>query len=360
MSGERDDQGDDPDRTASSGDWWQGPVHNRPATPPVPPYRPTPNPPAPEPNPYRSGPSPQVSGSNPHASGPNPQASGRNPYASDPNPYASGPNPVPPVANSYGTGPAPVSPGSPLPGTYPPPRGDRGRLWLLAAIGAVVVAIVAIAAIVFVVRDSGSTPDPTTPPSSAEPTTTAPRTSTTAPASTLTPRIPGYQVVVPKDLKAAWDVPQDWTVDLSTAKYGTDADHIPAAGFAQEGVDYCPNNVRTNMFLSTSDLSDATAAATDIGAHAARIGWSTQSSSKAGTPQPLDSGDNTLHGTFVETTGTLTAPAGCATTFSVFTYAVSAGPTSGSLVLVIVADTGVDRSVSADLARRIFATFRLL
>ncbi|WP_433670022.1 hypothetical protein ACQP06_01870 [Nocardia sp. CA-136227] len=184
---------------------------------------------------------------------------------------------------------------SPLPGIYPPPRGDRGRLWLLAAIGAVVVAIVAIAAIVFVVRDSGSTPDPTTPPSSAEPTTTAPRTSTTAPASTLTPRIPGYQVVVPKDLKAAWDVPQDWTVDLSTAKYGTDADHIPAAGFAQEGVDYCPNNVRTNMFLSTSDLSDATAAATDIGAHAARIGWSTQSSSKAGTPQPLDSGDNTLH-----------------------------------------------------------------
>ncbi|MFJ9743943.1 hypothetical protein, partial [Streptomyces sp. NPDC101166] len=152
----------------------------------------------------------------------------------------------------------------------------------------------------------------------------------------------------------------DWTVDLSTTKYGTDADHIPAAGFAQEGVDYCPNNVRTNMFLSTSDLSDATAAATDIGAHAARIGWSTQSSSKAGTPQPLDSGDNTLHGTFVETTGTLTAPAGCATTFSVFTYAVSAGPTSGSLVLVIVADTGVDRSVSADLARRIFATFRLL
>ncbi|WP_433592548.1 hypothetical protein [Nocardia sp. CA-145437] len=301
-----------------------------------------------------------MAGRSPHASGPNPQASGRNPYASGPNPYASGPNPVPSGANSYGTGPAAVAPGSPLPGTYPPPRGDRGRLWLLAAIGAVVVAIVAIAAIVFVLRDSGSTPTPATPPSSAAPTTTAPRGSTTAPAATPTPRIPGYQVVVPKDLKAAWDVPQDWAVDLATTEYGTDADHIPAAGFAQEGVDYCPNNVRTTMFLSTSDLSDATAAATDIGAHAARIGWSTRTSAKAGTPQPLDAGDNTLHGTFLETTGTFTAPAGCATTFSVFTYAVSAGSTSGSLVLVIVADTGVDRSVSPDLARGIFATFRLL
>ncbi|MEU1426026.1 hypothetical protein ABZ412_03000 [Nocardia sp. NPDC005746] len=119
-------------------------------------------------------------------------------------------------------------------------------------------------------------------------------------------------MVVPKDLKAAWDVPQDWSVDLSTTRYGTDADHIPAAGFAQEGIDYCPNNVRTTMFLSTSDLSAAT------------------------------------------------APAGCATTFSVFTYAVSAGSASGSLVLVIVADTGVDRSVSPDPARGIFATFRLL
>lgn len=356
MSRELDDQGNDPDRTTSSGDWWQGPVHDRPATPQ--PYRPTSTPPVSAPNPYPSGPNPRVFERNPHASGPNPQAPVRNPCASGPNPYASGPNPVPPVANSYG--PAPVAPGSPLPGTHPPPRGDRGRVWLLAAIGAVVVAIVAIAAIVFVLRDSGSTPTPTTPPSPTKPTTTAPRTSTTAPASTLTPRIPGYQVVVPKDLKAAWDVPQDWTVDLSTTEYGSDADHIPAAGFTQEGVDYCPNNVRTNMFLSTSDLSDATAAATDVGAHAARIGWSTQTSSKADAPQPLDAGDNTLHGTFLETTGTFTAPAGCATTFSVYTYAVSAGPTSGSLVLVIVADTGVDRSISPDLARGIFATFRLL
>ncbi|MFF0631289.1 hypothetical protein ACFYTS_02175 [Nocardia sp. NPDC004151] len=39
---------------------------------------------------------------------------------------------------------------------------------------------------------------------------------------------------------------------------------------------------------------------------------------------------------------------------------VSAGSASGSLVLVIVADTGVDRSVSPDPARGIFATFRLL
>ncbi|QVI22869.1 hypothetical protein KHQ06_07820 [Nocardia tengchongensis] len=203
------------------------------------------------------------------------------------------------MANSYGTGPAPFPATSPPPGNYPPPPGDRGRLWLLAGIGALVVAIVAILATVVVMRDSGSTPSPTAlPASTTKPVTTAP--ATTTPSSTLTPRIPGYQVVVPKDLKAAWDIPKDWTIDPSTTTYGTDADHLAAAGFSEEGVDYCPNNVRTNMFLSTSDISDATAAATDVGAHAARLGWSTRTSSQAGTPQPLDAGDNTLHGTFLE------------------------------------------------------------
>ncbi|MFE3754331.1 hypothetical protein ACFXO9_08495 [Nocardia tengchongensis] len=347
MSSGQDGQDIDPERTTSSGDWWQGPVHDRPAPNPIPPPNPLPPP------------NPPVSGPNPYVSAPNPYAAGPNPYVPGPSPYASGPNPTPPMANSYGTGPAPFPATSPPPGNYPPPPGDRGRLWLLAGIGALVVAIVAIVATVAVMRDSGSTPSPTAlPASTTKPVTTAP--ATTTPSSTLTPRIPGYQVVVPKDLKAAWDIPKDWTIDPSTTTYGTDADHLAAAGFSEEGVDYCPNNVRTNMFLSTSDISDATAAATDVGAHAARLGWSTRTSSQAGTPQPLDAGDNTLHGTFLETTGAFTAPTGCATTFSVYTFAVSAGPTNGALVLVIVADTGVDRSVTPDFARELFASFRLL
>ncbi|WP_157513867.1 hypothetical protein [Nocardia concava] len=257
------------------------------------------------------------------------------------NPYTTGPNMFPPN----------------------PPGGGRGRIWLLAGVGALVVAIVAVVAIVVVMRDSGTSATPTSsakPTSTTRPTSTAPRTTTTGPASTLTPQIPGYQVDVPKDLKAAWDIPKDWTIDQSATAYGPGNDSIPAVGVAQEGVDYCPNNVRTTMFLTTSDIDDATSAAGDVGSRAARIGYSTKTSVTAGGPQPFATTSGPLNGTFVETTGTFTAPAGCATTFSVYTLAIGVGTGKGSLVLVLLADTGVERSVTADFARRLFATFRLL
>ncbi|MFE3002195.1 hypothetical protein ACFXG4_45410 [Nocardia sp. NPDC059246] len=354
MSGETDGQDIDPEKTTSSGDWWQGPVHERPQPGPPSPYpQPSPNPNASGPNPI-PGPGP-ASGNGPRP-GPSPYQSGPDPYQSSP--YRSGPNPVPPSANSYGTG---ASPFAAQPGGFgPPPGGNRGRVWLLAGVGALVVAIVAVMAIVIVMHDSGKGPTPT----AAKPTsiTSAPATTprTTAPASTLTPQIPGYQVDVPKDLKAAWDIPSDWKTDLTATTYGNGTDSIPAAGFAEEGSDYCPSNVRTTMFLSTSDISDATAAATDVGAHAARIGYTTKTSLTAGTAQPLDTSDGQLHGTFLETSGGFTAPAGCATGYSVYTFALSVGAGKGSLVLVILADTGVDRSVTADFARKLFATFRLL
>ncbi|MFE3259795.1 hypothetical protein ACFXPS_21675 [Nocardia sp. NPDC059091] len=356
MSGETDGQDIDPEKTTSSGDWWQGPVHERPQPSPPPPH------PHPSPNPQASGPNP-IPGPGP-ASGPGPWP-GPNPYQSGPNsyqssPYRSGPNPVPPSANSYSTGASPFAAGQPG-GFGPPPGGNRGRVWLLAGAGALVVAIVAVVAIVIVMHDSGKGPTPTAakPTSITSAPATTPRT-TTAPASTLTPQIPGYQVDVPKDLKAAWDIPSDWKTDLTATTYGNGTDSIPAAGFAEEGSDYCPSNVRTTMFLSTSDVSDATAAATDVGAHAARIGYTTKTSLTAGTAQPLDTSDGQLHGTFLETSGGFTAPAGCATGYSVYTFALSVGAGKGSLVLVILADTGVDRSVTADFARKLFATFRLL
>ncbi|MEC3955578.1 hypothetical protein VMT65_21240 [Nocardia sp. CDC153] len=317
----------DPEKTTSSGDWWQG-VPGRGYTAP---YNNPPPPIYPHPSP--------------------------NPYA----PYQSGPNPIPPVQNPYATGPNMVPPNA-TGGYPPPPSGGRGGPWLLVGAGALVVVIAAVIAIVVVVHDSGNSAAPTSSAaatSTSRATTSAPRT--TAPAtSTLTPQIPGYQVDVPKNLKAAWDIPKDWSIDQSTTIFGTNDDNIPAVGYAQEGEEYCPNNVRTTMFLTTSDIDDATAAATDVGAHAARIGYSTKTSLTAGTAQPLDTTDGPLHGVFLETKGGFTAPAGCATTYSVYTFAIGVGTGKGSLVLTLVSDTGVDRSVTADFARKLFATFRLL
>ncbi|MFE3189282.1 hypothetical protein ACFXHA_09755 [Nocardia sp. NPDC059240] len=258
------------------------------------------------------------------------------------NPYLSGPNMFPPMP----------------PGGAPPP--GRGRIWLLAAVGALVVVVVTVVAIVVVTHDSGTSAAPAS--STTKPATTSPHpTTTTAPQSTLTPQISGYQVDVPKDLKAAWDIPKDWGIDQSITIFGTSSDSIPAVGYAQDGVDYCTDNTRTTMFLSNSNIDDATAAATDVGAHSARIGYAAKTSLTAGAPQQLSTTDGNLHGIFLETSGAFTSPAGCATTYSVYTFAISVGTTGkGSLVLAIVADTGIDHSVTADSARKMFASFRLL
>ncbi|WP_297628137.1 hypothetical protein [Nocardia sp.] len=232
------------------------------------------------------------------------------------------------------------------------------------AISALVVVLAATVTIVLATRDSGSSALPATSTSVAStpvssttkpPATTPSTTSGTTPA----PLIPGYQVVVPAGVNAAWDIPADWKIDPSASSFGTGTDQVPLAGLAQEGVDYCPNFVRTNMFLSIAQQPDPSAAATDIGARMARIGWSPLTSTRAGNPEPFDSSDHTLHGVFVETSGTFTPPdPHCASTYSVYTFAVAGGST-GALVLTIAADTGVDRAVNRDFARRLLATFRL-
>lgn len=374
MSGELDDPDNDPDRTTSTGDWWQGapptgsPWESRPGHPVQPPARPNPGQPH-QNSPYgpQTGPPGSLprSGANPLQSGPNPQ-SGVNPYQSGPNSQI-GMNPVRAGQNPYSTGPSAFQtapPGGQPPysnGLPPSTGGGRGRVWLLSGIGALVVAIAVVVAVVIVVRNPSPAPTPVAKPSTTAPATTSPAASTTAPASTLTPEIPGYQVVVPANLKAAWDVPKDWVVaQSSTTTFGTASDNVAAAGTVQEGIEYCPDNVRTTMFLSTSTNSDANGAAMEIGAHVARLGWSTGGAITPGTAAPLTSTDGTLHGTFLETTGTFTATAGCANTFSVYTFAISVGDNKGSLVLTIAADTGVDRSVNPDYARKLLATFRLL
>ncbi|MBL1073590.1 hypothetical protein JK358_04220 [Nocardia sp. 2] len=388
---------DDPERGGANPDWWQG------TPPPGSPWESHPHHPVqpgagqsdpttqqafqpPGPNPYQSGGNPQQ-GPNPYQSGPNPQQ-GANPYQSGPSPqqgatpYQSGSMPQPgypggqqPQAaqgpfqtgpNASQSGRPPYGGTSPYGGYGPPPSDGRGRVWLYSGIGALVVAIVAVIATVVVINDdSGGGGGPTTTSAIASTTTrtttsrttTSPRTTTRA--STPASVIPGYQVVAPSDVDAAWDVPADWTLNTSITSFGTGSDELPVSGLAQEGIDYCPDYVRTNMFLTVSSQADAAAAAADIGARMANLGWPNPTVN-ATSPEPFANTDKSLNGVYVETSGSFTPPASsCASTYTVYTFAVSGG-SSGSLVLTLAADTGIDRAVARDLARRILATFRFI
>ncbi|WP_054816829.1 hypothetical protein [Nocardia arizonensis] len=193
-------------------------------------------------------------------------------------------------------------------------------------------------------------------------TTSARPVSPKAPAarSTETPVVPGYQVVVAPDSGAAYDVPPDWTVadpDRSGG-FGSPPDAVGGKGYAFDGKGYCPGSTRTVAFLTGADESDSATAATRLGIRTAKAAYSNSpAGGTAGPPQPLDSLDGYQHGVFVETKGTIVgAKPGCATEFSVYTFAT---PTdTGNFVMVIAADTGVPASVDPDTARRIFTSIR--
>ncbi|NNH73345.1 hypothetical protein HLB23_26405 [Nocardia uniformis] len=363
MTSGSDDRNDD--ATQHNPEWWEGvpeqgsqwqPPQGPPQQPVVPPADPTV---------VRGGYGPQGIPGTPPGYGPYPTQppdsdgayqSGPTPQPPGPNPYQSGPHPYQPGANPYQSGPpGPPYGGPPGPPYGPPPGGNRKGL-LFGGIGLLVVVLVAVVVVVLVNRDSD--PPPITQPTTSVPATTTGSPTTTRPTTTAprsqNPTIPGYQVVVPTDVEAAWDIPQDWTIDQTTSEFSAGGETVPVAGLATEGVNYCSGMVRTNMFLSVSQQADPTAAAKDIGEKVARIGWSVGSGVQSGAAEPLTNSDQTLHGVFLETTGTFTAadPA-CAKSLSVYTFAVAGG--SSTLVLTIAADTGVDRAVDPTFAKRLLA-----
>ncbi|WP_067825454.1 hypothetical protein [Nocardia inohanensis] len=302
-----------------------------------------------------SGPNPtqQFSG----APGPDPtmRFTGQQPYQVGPGPYGGAPG--------YGGQPGYGG------GYQQPPGGGKRKIWLFAGIGGLVLAIVIAVVAVALVRNSNdpSAQSNTTPslvsaltteksPGASKPSAT-PKPSVTK-SGTPAPVIPGYQTVTIPEFEAAYDIPKDWTIDKQgTGAFGTGTDQIVAFGLSEEGVDYCTGYTRTTAFVTDSDETDLAKAAADVGARMAKIGYANSTGAKPSTSEKFSTSDGKLSGTFVELTGSAPAPAaGCASTYSIYTFAFSTN--QGAYVFTIVADTGVDKAVDKSLAKKILASLR--
>ncbi|WP_067845254.1 hypothetical protein [Nocardia lijiangensis] len=239
-------------------------------------------------------------------------------------------------------------------------RSPGGRAWIGVGIAATVVMAGAVAAVATGGADEASAEG--TPSMVSALTTSA---VTRAPARRQAaqagpPVVPGYQVVLAPDSGAAYDVPADWAVGDPGASggFGKPPNTVGGKGYATEGKDYCPGSTRTVAFVTGSETTDTVSAATELGTKTAKIAYSNAPGGGVpGAPQPLDSLDGAQHGTFVETRGAITdAKPGCATEYSVYTFATSAD--IGSFVMVIAADTGVPNAVDPETAKRIFRSIR--
>ncbi|AHH15177.1 hypothetical protein NONO_c03630 [Nocardia nova SH22a] len=269
---------------------------------------------------------------------------------------------------------------SPQPPAGPPPK--RRKALLLSGIG--VLAVIAVGVTVAIVTSGNSgdataaksgtpsmvsalstenQPPPPQSPPAAPPSHPAPKPrpgQAPPPGEAPPPTIPGYQVVQILDRGAAYDAPADWKpAEVPTAVWGSGSDTLEVAGLTQDGKNYCPNYTRTNAFLTMSQQADPAVAAADVGKRIGAFGWTGAKITNSSAAEQMVSADGQLHGMFVETTGSAPAPSpGCATTFSVYTFAFPSE--NGNFVMTVAADTGVDHAVDQATAKRILSTIRPL
>jgi hypothetical protein len=269
-----------------------------------------------------------------------------------------------PGGPAHSASPADPNRGDRSPADGPPRR--RRRTTLYAGLGLVVlVAVVATATLVVVGRHSGaggqSGPSMISALTGSAPAAAAPTSAAApgpSPMNVPPPIIPGYQVVPIPARGAVYDAPRDWALAPGTTSWGTAPNTLDVAGLTQDGASYCPNHTRTSVFLTTSAQSDPNAAAAEVGTRMVHVGWSTATGVTPGRSEQLASLDGQLHGAFAETSGTTAPTPGCATTFSIYTFAFP--NENGSFVMTIAADTGVAKSVDRETARRVLASIRPL
>ncbi|MFC4128228.1 hypothetical protein [Nocardia rhizosphaerae] len=239
-----------------------------------------------------------------------------------------------------------------------PPRRGNGAGIVIAVVA--VFALVVVTGIVAVVIARSGSPE-----------TSAAATSTTAPATqaapltgtTTAPATPGSRGVLVAAYRVAYDVPSAWTIASAseTMSFSSAAGSIVGRGQAHEGEDYCPGSAyRVISGITTSTETDEAAASQAIARIAAAGGYSDASGGTLTAPTALTTTSG-VTGQFVESTGPWTPriPGCTADSYSVYTFAFY-NAEGTLLVLTMLVDRGTSGELSADAARQIITSLRLV
>ncbi|MGM7645495.1 hypothetical protein ACSVDM_11410 [Nocardia sp. JW2] len=235
-----------------------------------------------------------------------------------------------------------------------PPR--KGNAGLLVGIGAVVLvlAVVIVTAVVIGTRgeDEAAVAAPTTTTQTVPPTGTS-----------IAPLSPGSKGVLVASERVAYDVPSSWSIapesDLMTIVGSSGL--FPGVGKASEGENYCPGSAYRGLAgVGFSLESTLSAAATTVAKIAAEGGYSDSTGGKLTAPTSLTTKSG-VTGQFVEGSGPWTPQrSGCtANAYSVYTFAFE-NAAGATLVLAILVDRGTTGELSADDAKKMIASIRLI
>ncbi|MET9211141.1 MULTISPECIES: hypothetical protein [unclassified Nocardia] len=249
---------------------------------------------------------------------------------------------------------------APQPAPGPPRRGGGGGAGVIIAVVVVAVLIVAVG-IVAVVLGTRSSDDTTTASSSSV--TSAPVPTGSLSGTTTAPVTPGAKGVLIPTYRVAYDVPSTWAVAPSydTMSFSTANGSIDGRGQSTEGEKYCPGSAYRAMAAVTATTeSDPAAAAKTVAKIAAAGGYSDPSGGKLTTPTSLTT-QSGVAGQFVESTGPWKPQlSGCtANAYSVYTFAFR-NAAGTLLVLTILVDRNTSGEMSADEAKKLITSLRLV
>ncbi|MFC9964276.1 hypothetical protein ACFVH4_08520 [Nocardia ignorata] len=239
---------------------------------------------------------------------------------------------------------------------YAPQSPRKGNAGLLIGIGAVVL-VLAVVIVTAVVIGTGGDDEAAV----AAPTTT---TQTAPPTGTSTaPVTPGWKGVLLADERVAYDVPSSWQIASesdSVVILGLSG-MFAGTGKASEGENYCPGSAYRGLVgIALSTENTLPEAATTAARIAAEGGYSDSTGGKITAPTSLTTKSG-LAGQFAESSGSWTpARPGCTTTtYSVYTFAFEKAA-GLPMVMAILVDRGTTGELSADDAKKMIASIRLI
>ncbi|MFC9472488.1 hypothetical protein ACFTS5_09865 [Nocardia sp. NPDC056952] len=239
----------------------------------------------------------------------------------------------------------------------PPPRRSGGSGAIIAAIAVVVVLVIGVAV---AVGFAASSSDESTTSASTSTTTTK---SGPLSGTSTAPLAPGSKGVLIASYRVAYDVPSAWTVhsESDTMSFSNATGAIDGRGQATEGADYCPGSVYRAMAAVTSTTeTEVAAAAKSVAKIAAAGGYSDPTGGKISAPTSLKT-QSGISGQFVETTGPWTPqiPGCTANAYSVYTFGFR-NAANTTLVLTILVDRGTTGELTADQAKKMIDSLRLV